>query len=191
MKGKAGDHKPLDPAEDFDKPVKKPEQLAMDAGNQESDQPQPIQHGKMLAQFVQVVMEKEEDGTRYLGFEFSFPLTLQHEKDGHLPGEVVDEWKHIRKSGATLVRFEVPPQTIAVGLVPDNKEDDLMLVAAEIRRPTLDVVEETGSGKTQKVVRFKFRAFVEADKKFWDFTFNHFGESVWLSLKKTQASLLE
>jgi len=210
---------PLDAVEDFSQPTTVPGSLAEEQvgaepaeeqvgepepepgpGQQEQEQlnlgdsppaePKAIRNGKMLAQFVRPYFEKEESGDRFVGFEFAFPLTKEHEEDGHLPAEVLAEWKHLRKGNVKRTEVEsVAQQTIAVGLVPDDPENDLTLVAAMIEHPVLANVEEKGSGKTQKVIRFSFRAVVDQVEQIARFAVDHHGDPVWLSMQRAQDSL--
>jgi hypothetical protein len=207
-KGKRGDHLPLDPQEDFENPTTEPgsiaeeqvgkdnviemEQLPLE-GVPQPDEPKVIRDGKMLCSFVKPHFEKEEDGDRYVGFEFSFPLTPAHEESGHLPAEVMREWDHMKNgnSSVTVVRFGISePQTVAIGLVPGDATNDLILVAAAIENPTLAYVNESGSGKRNKVIRFSFRAVVDQNETIARFAVDHHGDDVWISLQRTQGSLL-
>lgn len=198
VKGK-GHEGPLDPVEDFGKPTTAPgsaaeqesKQLELE-GTPKPDEPKAIRNGKMLAEFVRPHFQKEESGDRFVGFEFAFPLTKEHEENGHLPTEVLAEWKHMRKGNVKRTEVEsVAQQTIAVGLVPDDPENDLILVAAAIEHPILANVEEKGSGKTKKVIRFSFRAVVDQVEQNARFAVDHHGDSVWISIQRTQGSLLE
>jgi hypothetical protein len=197
---------PLDPVEDFNRPTTAPGSHAADqVGTEQLEEskqlelegakpaePKVIRDGKMLAQFVRPHFEKEESGDRFVGFEFAFPLTKEHEENGHLPAEVLQEWKHMRKGNVKRTEVaSVAPQTIAVNLVPDNPRDDLILVAAAIGHPILANVEEKGSGKTQKVIRFSFRAVVDQVEQIARFAVDHHGDPVWISIQRTQGSLLE
>ncbi len=163
------------------------EELPMD----QPDTPKAIRDGKMLCEFVRPHFSKEEAGDRYVGFEFSFPLTKEHEENGHLPGEVIEEWQHMRNGNVKRTDvMSIDPQTIAIGLVPDNAADDLILVAAKIEKPVLTIVEEKGSGKKGKVIRLSFRAVVDQVEQVAKFAVDHHGDSVWINLQRTQGSLL-
>lgn len=205
---------PLDPVEDFEKRTTVPGSVAEEevgaiqeeTQEEEATEPSPqlelvpstpdiprsIRNGKMLADFVRPHFGKEESGDRFVGFEFSFPLTSEHEENGHLPSEVIDEWKHMRKGNVKRTEVKsVEPQTIAVGLVPDDPESDMILVSATIERPILASVQESGSGKTQQVIRLSFRAVVDQVEQIARFAVDHHGDPVWISVQRTQGSLLE
>lgn len=193
---------PLDPLEDFDNPTKiepaqaEPEAEAapeeqLELEGTKPDEPKMIREGKMLCEFVRPHFDKEESGDRYVGFEFSVALTKEHEENGHLPHEVLEEWLHMRKGNVKRTEVEsVAQQTIAIGLVPDDQEHDLILVAAAIQKPILAIVQETGSGKKGKVIRFSFRAVIGQLDQFAKFAVEHHGDSLWISLQRTQGSLL-
>ncbi len=210
------DMSPLNPVDDFSQPTtvpgspaeeqvgaefevgpaefevgSEPEQPALGLeGPPQPAEPKAIRNGKMLAQFVRPHFEKEESGDRFVGFEFAFPLTKEHEENGHLPAEVLAEWKHMRKGNVKRTEVEsVAQQTIAVGLVPDDPENDLVLVAAMIEHPVLASIEEKGSGKLQKVIRFSFRAVVDQVEQIARFAVDHHGDPVWISLQRAQDNL--
>jgi hypothetical protein len=200
VKGKRQDG-PLDPVEDFAKPTTEPGSAAeqrlgvtespqLELEGTKPDEPKAIRSGKMLAQFVRPHFEKEESGDRFVGFEFAFPLTKEHEENGHLPTEVLAEWKHMRKGNVKRTEVEsVAQQTIAVGLVPDDPQNDLILVAAVIEHPVLANIEDKGSGKTQKVIRFSFRAVVDQVEQIARFAVDHHGDPCWISIQRTQPRL--
>lgn len=167
-----------------------PEQLELEGSQPE--EPKMIRNGKMLAEFVRPHFEKEESGERFIGFEFSFALTPEHGEDGHLPSEVLEEWEHMRSGTGTRTQFEiVGQQTIAVGLVPDDEQSDLILVAASITHPALAKVQEKGSGKTTKIIRFSFRAVVNQREAIARFAVDHHGDTVWINMQRTQGNLYE
>ena len=210
-KGKPAEdsHRPLDQEQDFNTPTVEPESTAAHnnpqlveeqnpqlelPGTPEPDNPKVIRDGKMLAKFVRPHFEKEEDGDRYVGFEFAIPLTKDHEQNGHLPSEVLAEWDHMKNgnSSATGVRFNVTAaQTVAVGLMPGDPDSDLILVAAAMENSTLQYVNESGSGKRQQVIRLSFRAVVDQTEEAAKFAVDHHGDDVWISIQRTQGSLIE
>jgi len=155
-------------------------------------EPPVIRDGKMLAEFVRPHFDKEEGGDRYVGFEISLALTPAHDSNGHLPAKILEEWLHMRNGNSKRIDVTgVDAQTIAIGLVSNDPESDLILVAAAIQNPVLAVVKDTGSGKSKTVIRLKFKAVVELEKNFSDFAVNHFGDPIWFSIQRTQGSLLE
>jgi len=163
-----------------------PEQLEL--GGVAIDTPQVIRNGKMLCEFVRPHFERAEDGSRFVGFEFSSPLIEAH-KDV-LPPEVVREWDHMREGNVSYVKVEsVEAQTIAIGIVPDDEVNDLLLISAIIQRPILAKIEEKGSGKKQRVIRFSFRAVVDQTDTIAQFAVEHHGDAVWISIRKPQGEL--
>lgn len=97
----------------------------------------------------------------------------------------------MREGNVSLSKVEsIEPQTITIGLVPDDPKSDLVLTAAMIDKPILAKVEEKGSGKKSKIIRFTFRAVVEQTNETARFAVDHHGEDVWISIDRTQGSLL-
>lgn len=172
-------------------PAEEQQDLPMDM----PEVPKVVRNGKMLAEFVRPHFEKEEAGDRWVGFEFAFPLTIEHEKpenEGCLPTEVFEEWQHIKLGNVTLIKVtSVESQTLAVGLVPDDSEHDLILTNAVITHPVLQIVEEKGKGKGKKVVRFSFRAVVPQIEGIARFAVDHHGDPVWINLQRAQETLFE
>jgi len=153
------------------------------------DVPLVVRNNKLLCEFVRPHFERDSDGARSVGFEFSFPLVTAHQD--YLPREILMEWDHLRQGNASLVKCRgVRPQNVTIGLVPDDPDNDLILVAARIERPVLAEVEEKGSGKKSKVIRLTFRAVVDQIDAVARFAVDHHGDVVWISLETTQGSLL-
>jgi hypothetical protein len=182
---------PLDPNEDFDAPVRKePEQQTLPGVEaKEADTPKPVRNKKMLANFVQAILFRDTDDAPMLKFEFSFPVTPEHEE--YLPEEVWDAWKIVKRGHCK--RYDVlavPHQTITIAQVPDDK-DDLRIVGCQIDRPSLQVIEESGQGKNKVGIRFSFRAILERDKDSTRFAIAHDGEDVWITMRETQGTLLK
>lgn len=197
-----------DPPDDFDAPnvvagtaaaedlteqaPAEPEQQELGIEDSEPEEPEPIREGKMFCEFVRPIFRMDTDGVRYVGHEFAILLTPKHEDNGHLPSEVVREWRHVREGNTKRTEVKsIEPQTIAVGLVPDDKDNDMMLVGAFIEHPILAEVEVKGKGATNKMIRFTFRAFLEQTPKHAKFATDHYGDPVWISMQRTQGSLLE
>src|SRR5207253_546195 len=120
MKGKsvlAG--RPLDPEEDFDKPVKAEQAKLPGTEQSENGEPPVSVRGKMmLAKYVRPHYEKDENDVYSVSLEFSFPLTKEHES--LLPAEVLTLWKVIKKgSSKKIVDIDVDPHSVDIHLAPD------------------------------------------------------------------------
>lgn len=162
-------------------------QTTMPAGT--PDTPKPVRNGRMLCHFVAPHFSRTKDDEPMIAFELSFPLTDDHKNI--LPREVEHAWKIIQSGGVNPIGvIDIPPQTVGLALVPDDK-DDLTIVAAEIIKASLQIVKEKGAGKTKQVVRYKFRVSTERTKDTIYFATTHDGSQIWYSAKKTQESLLD
>lgn len=191
MKGKKGDHKPLDPVKDFEEPVQR--ELIQEEQDENADVPA-VKKGYAVASFVKPHLERDKDDKAFIAFELSFPLLEEHEKKNILPARIVEGWKALVKHGLDKVSIpNVPPQVVELALAPDAiaKQTCLKLEFAEIERANVSVLEEKGSGKSKEVIRLTFRAKCELDNESMRFARLHFGHDVWLKLKQVQGDLLE
>jgi hypothetical protein len=166
------------------------QQLEMDAGKPET--PKPVRGRKLLAEFVRPIFDRTTQGAPLIAFEFSFPLTPDHETK--LPAEIEAAWKIVKRGHCKrydLLPDEVPPQTVELWLVPDDKEADIKIVGGKIVKPSLQVVEQDGAGKTKKVIRLSLRVETERETAYTKFATTYDTESIWIVLKETQGSLLK
>lgn len=151
--------------------------------------PKPVRNGKMMAHFVRVILHRTRDDEALISYEVSFPLTPEHED--LLPIQVQAAWKALKRGNIKRIDVDgIAPQTVAIAQVPDDK-DDLTIIAASITHARLSIVKEKGTGKAKEVVRYSFRIETERMSEVNRFALAHDGETVWLSAKETQASLLD
>jgi hypothetical protein len=210
---------PLDPLEDFQRPTavpgslaeeqigqsveeqaqefadavaseRDPSQQALPGAESVPDTPQVIRNKQMFVDFVEAVLARDKDDNPLLKLKFSFMLTPEHEE--HLPPQVVRAWNIVKEGNCKRYDvIEVHPQTIEVNLVPDDEQVvDLKMVNAIIEKPTLQLIEESGSGKNRTGIRFSFLAITSRDKEPTEFAIRHDGEGVWIRMHATQGSLL-
>src|SRR5271170_3242439 len=87
--------KVVDPAADFDKPVKiKPKQEELlDAGTQ----PVEVIDGFIRAKFLKPHHDLEKSGRRNIGLEFSFPVSDEH--SGFIPKKIEEAYDWLVKTG--------------------------------------------------------------------------------------------
>jgi hypothetical protein len=148
--------------------------------------PKAVQDGCLMADYVRPHYGMEE-GNRFIELEFSFPLEQAHR--GYLPKSVEECWTFINKKRADKVdKIEVGDQTIDIHLVPDDKAI-LHLSAVPVTRASLSLVEATGSGAAEKVIRYLFRVRVENTNDNQYFADNYYGANVWLECGDAQGEL--
>lgn len=142
---------------------------------------------KMLAEFVRPHFTID-GGTRFCSMEFSFPLTKDHK--GKLPKVVDDAWKYVEKrTSKGVVDIHISDQAIEIYLTSDSKDAEISLLSATIEHATVSLVKEIGKGAAEKVVRFSFRAMVEATKNVYTFASTQFGNQIWLEMEPSQGEL--
>ena len=151
--------------------------------------PKAVRNGQMFVKFVRVKLDSDDDGRR-LGLEISFPLTDEH--NGMLPKQIKHALDFIKEGGAKLVRVtEIPPQSIELRMAPDMDETLLSKHGMTIESATVSLVEQTGEGKAEDVIRFSFTAWMELTKEALEFAAFNFDSNLWLSMERTQGNLLE
>ena len=151
--------------------------------------PKAVRNGQMFVKFVRAKLDKEKE-VRTLGLEISFPLTEEH--DGLLPKQAKHAWDFIEEGGAKLVRVtEIPRQSIELRMAPDMDETLLAKHGMTIESATVSLVEQTGEGKAEDVIRFSFTAWMELDKDALEFAAFNFDSNLWLRMERTQGNLLD
>lgn len=201
MKGKKGDHLPrekasrtkkskaLDPAKDFETPVKQEKLLDTDAAQEPV-----VRNGYLVANFVKPHLERNKDDKAYIAFELSFPLTDEHKNHGLLPNRIVEGWNALTKHGFDKVSVpDVPAQMVELALAPDSieKQTCLKMEFAEITNVSVLVVQTKGSGEAKDETHLRFRAKTEMASELWRWAAVHFGHTVWVKMQTVQSSLLE
>jgi hypothetical protein len=150
--------------------------------------PKVVRAGRMLAHFVRAHFDRDGKDRAVAVLEVSFPLTPEHK--GMLPSQVEKQWKNIKDGGVTSVTVrDIPAQTVNISLLPDGS-DDLVLVGALIQKATLALKVEKGKGKEVEVIRYSFRISTERSKEIIKFATTYDGSEIWITSKRTQASLL-
>lgn len=145
-----------------------------------------IQGDKMLAKFVRPHFDMEEDD-RIIELEFSIALSDAHR--ALVDSEILAGWEFIEKHNPKGVfGIDVPPQTIDLFLSP-NEDAELHLTAAEVTQAKLSLVEKTGDGKTEKIMRLQFRLVTELMKNITTFATTQYGNAVWIRMGAAQGVL--
>jgi hypothetical protein len=188
--GKRGP-RPLDVVKDFDTPTKKKEEPAQKALLEvpvEEKVPAVVKD-KMRVNYVRPHFERLKSGTRTIALEISFALTDAH--DDLLPKRIKEGWTFMTKKGyKRLDIIEVPGQRAAFFMAPDM-EEAVVLPAAKVTHTSLQVIEETGSGKEKKVIRLSFRLQVEMSHEVAKFAEWHFGDELYMRMHETQEELFD
>jgi hypothetical protein len=156
------------------------------------DTPQVIRNKQMFVDFVEAILARDKNDAPLLKLKFSFMLTPEHEN--YLPPEVIKAWKIVKQGDCKRFDIiEVPPQTITVNEVPDDEgtPPDLKIVSAVIERPSLQVIEESGSGKNKTGIRFSFLAITDRTEEPTEFAIRHDGDGVWITMGPTEPTLLK
>lgn len=164
-----------------------PKQAELLAPPEEARKPVAVQNGRLLAAYMGLGLERNKDGDAYVHLDFSFPLEAEH--DGHIPKRVKEAWEWLKLSGNPLVQVgSIPGVQLRVYLDPKEKGSELS-VDADFSKAVIQVVEETGKGKTKLVTRFKFRLVMERSKKVIEWGAWNDGAEFWLKIEPLQREL--
>jgi hypothetical protein len=149
--------------------------------------PKQVQNGMILATMLKPDFEEGKDDKRFIGVALSFQLTAEHED--MLPDQVAHAWEFVKQGGTKRVDIvDITPQSLEVGFASDTKVE-IEIPWNDIRKASISVVEETGKGETQEVIRFKFVAFSEIESSVVRFCSKYFGKAVWIKLEKSQVEI--
>jgi hypothetical protein len=189
--GKSNKKDPVKEAIDLmgkDAPVEEFKQQELLASPEEVKLPKAVQNGLMLATYVGLGLERDKDNSKLIHLDWSFPITDEHER--YLPKRVKQAYEWLRESGNPLVQVsDLPMMTLEAYEYPEAKLPFLSIVGAEFTRATLQVIEETGKGKTKEVIRFKFRLRFKRTAAIVKFAAWSDDDVFWISLQRTQKEL--
>lgn len=180
--------KPLDPAADFENPVRREPSL-------EAEKPEPtaaptVLNGKVLMQFVRLRPTKETDGERLLRLEMSCALT--EENLASFPADIVGAYKLLAKNSATLKGLDlssVEPQTVELFEVSDDATPALRATAIKPQKVSVAIIEETGSTAARNVIRLSMSLPVPQTPDAGAWALRMHGELVWVEMRDTQGAL--
>jgi hypothetical protein len=169
---------------------REPQQQQIPGTESTPDTPQVIRNKQMFAEFVEATLSRDKDDAPLLKLKFSFMLTPEHEE--YLPSEVVEAWNIVKQGHCKRYDIiEMPPQTITINQVPDDEPvTDVKIVGAVIERPSVQIIEESGSGKNKTGIRFSFVAITGRDNEPTEFAIQHDGDGVWITMQATEPKLL-
>jgi hypothetical protein len=174
------------PVEKFTK--EEPKQGELLADKSEAVRPEPVQNGRLLATYIGLGLERDKDNEKLVHLDFSFPLEKPHEKI--VPKRVRDAWEWLKASDNPLVQVgNIPAVTLGIYLDPQEKKPLFKITGAEFAKAMIQIVEETGKGKSKLVTRFKFRLRFDRSDDAIEFAAWHDGEEFWLRMEPTQKEL--
>jgi len=167
--------------------VVEPKQKELLAAPEEAKKPVAVQNGRLLASYVGLGLERNKDGDAYVHLDFSFPLEKEH--DGFIPKRVKEAWEWLKLSGNPLVQVGGIPGVQLRVFVDPKEKNSLLSVDADFSKAVIQVVEETGKGKSKLVTRFKFRLLMERSKKVIEWGAWNDGAEFWLKIEPLQREL--
>jgi hypothetical protein len=182
--------KPLNAKKDFDTPLRRTPKQAQLLDTAPVQQQTLVKNGRMYVSYVKPHFERNKKGDRFVALEVSMHLTKQH--DGLLPANIEQAWSFLGKKGyKRLDLIQVPAHFAQFYLSDDIDEIALEIPAARVTHVSLQVIEEKGTGKANKIIRLSFRLKVGLSRDVAHFSEWNFGDNYWLILKEVQGNLLE
>jgi len=185
--------KKLSARKDFDQPVKKVAPAQRDLLDVHLTVKEPeklVRNSRMSVVYVKPHFDRNKKGSRYVAFEVSQQLTREH--DGLLPKPVADAYSDIAKKNRKRVDLiNLKAQLAKFFLTHDDREPALTLMGARVSHVSLQVIEEKGTGKANKVIRLSYRLRVPLSRDVAHFAEWNFGDRYWLYMEESQGHLLE
>lgn len=184
-------NKPLDPEKDIDQPVrKKPEQGKLNIHVETREPEKLVRNRRMLVTYVKPHFDRNKKGHRYVALEVSQVLSPEH--DGLLAKPIADAYNDIAKKNRKRVDLiNIKQQAAKFYTTYDDSNPSLEILAAKVTHVSLQVIEEKGTGKANKVIRLSFRLRVPLSRDVAHFSEWTFGDAYWLRMQEAQGNLLE
>jgi len=138
-----------------------------------------IENKRMKVSYVKPHFDRNKKGNRYVALELSQVVTADH-KD-YLPDLMTDGWKDlVKKNRKRIDLINVPAQSAKFYMTSDIDEHALEIPAARVTHVSLQVIEEKGTGKANKVVRLSYRLRVPLSRDVAHFSEWNFGDQYFV-----------
>jgi hypothetical protein len=153
-------------------------------------EPTPILNGRIAATYLDISLSRDKKGAKFCSLEFSMTLTEKH--DRYLPKKVAKARAWLDETDNKLVQVNhIKPQTVDIYEDAKDKKAVLHITGGTVERASVSMIEETGKGKTKKVIRLVFWLCIERDEKAIDFATSRDTEEFWLEMDQTQMKIGE
>jgi hypothetical protein len=186
-------HKPINPRKDFDTPTRNaiPEAQGTLVEIPPKEPEKLVENERMKVSYVRPHFERNKKGNRYVALECSQVVTADHTE--LLPPLIIDGWEDLAKKNRKRIDLiNVPAQMVQFFLASDIKDPALHMAVAKLTHVSLEVIEETGSGKAQKVIRLRYRLRVPLSRDVAHFSEWNFGDAYYLIMAEAASeNLLE
>ena len=180
--------RPIDPLEDFDKPVTK--QTAMNAeGSLLAKQPETpaVVNGRMKVFYAKPEHSKYKD-TILISLHMSVPITKDHLK--LVPKQIADGYHDVNKKGRSRINFrDLPNQAVEFFLDTESKRPAMKLPATKLVGANLAIVERKGEGTARKVIRWAFQIQAEHSEALETFSGLNLQNDFWITMEDSQKEL--
>ena len=183
--------KSLNQKKDFDNPNRQePEQSTL-VTIPPKEPEQLVENDRMKVSYVRPHFDRNKKGNRYVALELSQVVTALH-KD-LLPELIIDGWQDITKKNRTRLDLKgIPSQMVKLYMAHDIGEAALEMPVAKVTHVSLQLIEETGTGKANKVIRLRYRLRVPLSRDVAHFSEWNFGDTYYLVMEEAAGdNLLE
>src|SRR5258707_14864348 len=148
--------KALNQKKDFDQPTKRAPAQGTLVEIPPKEPEKLVENDRMKVSYVKPHFDRNKKGNRFVSLECSQVVTALH-KD-LLPELIIDGWEDLAKKNRKRIDLiNVPSQMAKFYLAHDIGEAALEIPAARVTHVSLEVIEETGTGKANKVIRLRYR----------------------------------
>lgn len=191
MSRKKSKVRPLNQRKDFDNPVKKDPAQGTLVEIPPKEPEKLVENDRMKVSYVKPHFDRNKKGNRFVSLECSQVVTALH-KD-LLPELIIDGWEDLAKKNRKRIDLiNVPSQMAKFYLAHDIGEAALEIPAARVTHVSLEVIEETGTGKANKVIRLRYRLRVPLSRDVAHFSEWNFGDQYYLVMDEAAGdNLLE
>lgn len=180
MGRKGKKNRPLNPKRGFNEPTHRPPAAQGTLVEIPPKEPEKlVENNRMKVSYVKPHFDRNKKGNRFVSLECSHAVTAIH-KD-LLPEIIIEAWQDIVKKNRTRLDLKgIPSQMAKFYLSHDIGEAALEIPAARITHVSLQVIEETGTGKANKVIRLRYRLRVPLSRDVAHFSEWNFGDQYYL-----------
>lgn len=194
--GQRGIKPPLDPVEDFEKPVKTGEEAVAELDKPKAkgslladNPPKPtVANGRMKVFYDKPFTTKVKDK---ILIALACTVVLEKEHDELLPKIIADAHRDMRKGRTRINLTDIPAQSVSFFLESTTPADEALIEieACRMINTNLAIVQRKGEGSTRSVVRLSFRLQTVREAHLVEWASLNLANDHWIELSESQGTL--